>query len=480
MTDLKNKALQGFKWSAIERLLTQGIQFILMIVIARMLSPADFGLVGMLAIFLAIAQTFIDSGFSSALIRKGEPSEKDCSTAFYFNIVVGVVCYGVLFFSAPYIAVFYQEPTLEILTQVISLNVLLSSFSVVQRAKITIAMDFKTQTKVSLISVIISGAIGVTMAWNGYGVWSLVAQTVLMNGLQTLLLGLSIRWYPKAGFCMTAFRDLFGFGSRLLASALIDTVYRNIYLLVIGKQFSTAQLGYFTQAKKLTELPAINITAVIQRVNYPLMSQIKENDVELEQAYGRALKYSAMFVFPLMAALAVLAEPLIKLLLGDQWLPTVPLLSILCLPYMLYPIHAINLNLLQVKGRSDLFLRLEIIKKVINTIILLVTMQYGVKAMCMGIALSSCIGLWVNTYYTGQLLGLGIKKQFQLLSPVSLCTAIAALAGATSIKFVQGSAIQLMLGAMAGLMTYLLLLRLFCSDEYAEMTSTLRLRYGFL
>ena len=457
MTELKKKAAHGLKWSAIERILTQGMQFVMMIVIARQLSPDDFGLVGMLAIFMAISQTFIDSGFSSALIRKGEPSEVECSTAFYFNIAVGVSCYALLFLAAPYIAKFYDEPILSELTKVIGLNVVFSSLAVVQRAKLTIALDFKKQSKVSLLAVTISGALGITMAYNGFGVWSLVAQTVSMNGLLALLLWVFVGWYPRERFCYTTFKELFNFGSKLLASGLIDTVYRNIYQIIIGKQFSAAQLGYFTQAKQLSEVPATNITNIIQRVNFPMMSQIKDDNEKLEQAYEKAIVYTALVVFPIMCAIAVMAKPIILILLGEKWITSAPLLSVLSFTYMLYPIHAINLNLLKVKGRSDLFLKLEVIKKIITTITLFITVPVGIKAMCIGMFVNSVIALVINTYYTGKLTSLNFYRQIKLITPVLAFAIIAALIGFIAMLYSTDLIGQFISCSAAGAVTYLVL-----------------------
>ena len=469
MPESKSKALTGLKWSAIERILTQGMQFVMMIVIARQLSPGDFGLVGMLTIFMAISQTFIDSGFSSALIRKGEPSETECATAFYFNVVVGIACYGLLFAASPLIASFYGEPILESLTKIIGLNVLFSSLAVVQRAKLTIALDFKKQSVISLIAVVVSGALGIAMAYTGFGVWALAAQTVAMNLLVALLLWVLVRWVPVEPFCWATFKELFGFGSKLLASGLLDTLYKNIYQIIIGKQFSASQLGYFAKAKQFSELPAMNITQIIQRVNFPLMSQIKDDDAQLEQAYARALKYAAMLIFPLMAGLAVLAEPVIQIVLNDQWLPAVPMLSLLCMTAMLYPIHAINLNLLQVKGRSDWFLKLEIIKKTITTITLFITVPQGVMAMCVGMVVNSFMALFVNTHYTGKLLGLTTKKQMQQLLPVAAGTVLASLAGWLVLVNVSEPLLQIVLGGLAGFVVYVVSVRRFCRDEYREV-----------
>lgn len=424
MSELQKKTTSGLKWSAIERLATQAIQLVIMLVLARMLGPHAFGLIGMLAVFIAISQVFVDSGFSSALIRKAERTESDFSTTFYFNIAVSLTCYLALFISAPYIADFYQQPALIDLTRVLGLTVCVNSLSLVQRAKLTIEIDFKTQAKASLASVGISSLVAIIVATNDYGVWALVAQTLTMATCNTLILNVIHPWLPKHPFSMKSFKDLFGFGSKLLVSGLLDTVFKNIYQIVIGKQFSAVEVGQFTQANQLSSMPAMTITTIIQRVTYPMMSQLQHNEDKLEAAYLLTLRLSAVVIFPLMFGLAVIAQPLINVVLGDSWQQAATLVSILSISFLLYPIHAINLNLLQVKGRSDLFLKLEIIKKVIISIILVITIPFGVKAICIGMVLQSYIGLWLNTFYTGRLTKLSQLKQCKALLPIWLISGI--------------------------------------------------------
>ena len=418
MVTLQNKTTNSLKWSAIERILTQAIQLIVMLILGRIIGPDAFGLIGMLAIFIALAQTFIDSGFSNALIRKQNINESDYATAFYFSVAVAIVCYLLLFISAPYIADFYQQPELTALTQVLSLTIVANAFATVQRTQLTKAMNFKTQAKASLVSVMLSTVLAIICALMGFGVWSLVAQTLSFAIANTLALNFYVRWYPKTGFSTQSFNYLFSFGSKLLLSGLIDTIYNNLYQIIIGKLFSPGQLGLFTQAKNLTYIPSMTLTSIIQRVTYPMMSQIQHEKEALESAYLLTLRLSAVVIFPLLIGLAIIAEPFLVLIMGAEWRPAALFMSILALGYMLYPIHAINLNLLQVKGRSDLFLKLEIIKKIIITIVLLITVPLGIKAICIGIALQSYIALLVNTYYTGKLTSLNIKRQLTKLAPV--------------------------------------------------------------
>jgi O-antigen/teichoic acid export membrane protein len=412
--------VNSLKWSAIERLATQVIQLIVMLYLAKLLGPEAFGLVGMLAVFIAISQTFVDSGFSSALIRNTERTEEDFSTTFYFNIGVGVLCYAVLFVAAPYISIFFKQPELISLLRVLGLTVIVNSFAIVQKAKLTIDMDFKTQAKASLISVFVSCGIGIWLANAGYGVWALVGQTVTNALCNVILLNIYLKWSPTTGFNKSSFDYLFGFGSKLLAAGLLDTIFKNIYQIVIGKQFSANQVGLFTQANQLASVPIMTLTSVIQRVTYPMLSNI-QNDIEkFDETYLLTLRIAAAVVFPLMIGLSLTATPLISILLGEQWLPAAKLLTIISVAFMLYPIHAINLNLLNVKGRSDLFLKLEVIKKTLLVCILFITLPLGIEIMCIGMVVQTYIAFFINTFYTGKFSKLNTIKQLKVLVPIWL------------------------------------------------------------
>lgn len=418
--NLKQKTTSSLKWSAIERLATQLVQLIVMLVLARILGPHAFGLIGMLAVFIAVSQVFVDSGLSSALIRKLDRSELDYSTAFYFNIGIALVCYTLLYFCAPYIASFYNQPELTSLTRILALVVIINSFGIIQRTKLSIKMDFKTQAKASLIAVTISSLTAFCLAYYNFGVWSLVAQTLVYATFNVIFLNILHRWLPMLSFSSESFRHLFGFGSKLMLSGLIDSIYQNIYQIVIGKKFNVLDVGYFTQANQLIQTPATTMTAIIQRVTYPMLSSIQNNESRLNAAYLLTLRLSAVVIFPILFGLGTIADPLIPELLGIEWKPAALLASILATGFLLYPIHAINLNYLQVKGRSDLFLKLEVIKKVIITIILIITIPYGINAICIGIVIQSYIALFINTYYNGKIGNLSGIIQLKALLPIWL------------------------------------------------------------
>lgn len=471
---LKNKAVKGVFWSSIERFSVQGIQFLVMIIMARLLTPKDYGLVGMLTIFIAIAQSLIDSGFSQALIRKQNRSETDNSTVFYFNIAVGFLLYLIFFAIAPWVADFYETPELCTLMRVISLSVIFNSLAVVQRALLTVNINFKTQAKASLSAAIVSGIIGISMAYYGFSYWSIAAQQLVNLGLNTLLLWVFTKWRPKAVYSWKSFKELFAFGSKLLASGLLDVVYRNMYLLVIGKVFSVSSLGYYTRAHQFAEFPSSNLTGIMQRVTYPVLCQIQNDDQRLAQIYRRFLRVSAFIIFPLLVGLSAVAEPFVIILLKEQWLFAAILLQIICFSMMWYPIHAINLNLLQVKGRSDLFLKLEIIKKTIAVIVLCITIPMGLIAMCIGQICTSLISLIINTYYTRKLINVGAIKQIRDLMPTLLLSLSMWVIVYYSISFISGTIYKLLVGILIGIIYYSTLAFLFRFPEVDEIKSIIR------
>ncbi len=470
-TDIKTKAVHGVFWSSIDRFASQGISFCFSIILARILAPKDYGVVAMIVVFTAIAQAFVDSGFSSALIRKPDLKEKDLSTAFYFNIVVGIVCYGILFIASPFIAVFYDTPILSPIIKITALSVPFNSLCVVQRAILTKRVDFKTQAKVSIICTIISGITGLILAYNGYGVWSLVIQTTFATLVNCLLLWFFSNWRPTLTFCHESFKYLWSYGSKLLASGLLDTTYNNIFPIVIGKIYSPAQLGLFSRAQSYSSLLSSNITGILQRSTFPVLSLIQDDDERLRTDYRRLLRVSAYIIFPLMIGLAALARPLIITMITTKWEACVIYLQVICFAMMWYPIHAINLNLLQVKGRSDLFLRLEIIKKILGVSIMCITIPMGVLAMCYGMVCSSILCLVINTYYTGKLINVGYFKQMQDLLPIlAAALVMGATAHAATLLFAQ-AAIKLIIGIITGLITYIAISIVFKYPEYHEIKS---------
>jgi teichuronic acid exporter len=414
---LKKKTISGLTWSFIDSFANQGLTFVIGIILARLLSPEEFGLIGMLAIFIAISQSFIDSGFGQALIRKQHCTVQDYSTVFYYNLLIGLLFYFILFFSAGTISIFFDKPQLKILAQVMGINLIIGSVGLIQQAILIKNIDFKLQAKISIISSLVSGVVGIGMAFGGWGVWSLVWRSLSQNLCMTGLLWVWNRWKPKIIFSVTSFKELFGFGSKLMISGLIDTVYKNVYYLIIGKFYSAKELGYYTRANNFSMLPAQILTDMIQRVSYPALSTLQDDQTRLKMAYKKLIKSTMLISFVLMLGLTAVAGPLVITLIGEKWSFSVIYLQLLCFVAMLYPLHALNLNMLKVRGRSDLFLRLEIIKKVLVIPTIIIGVFFGVKIMIIGMIVYSIFAYFLNSYWSGKMVKYPSKEQIADIMP---------------------------------------------------------------
>ena len=423
---LKNKTVKGVSWSFIDNLASSGISFLVGLVLARLLTPSEYGIMAIITIFIAVSNSIVDSGFSNALIRKTDAKRVDYNTVFIFNLIVSAVLYVVLFFLAPAISVFFREPLLVDVMRVIGWVLLINALAIIPRTLFVKDVNFKTQTKVSLIASVSSGVIGIGMAFSGMGVWSLVGQQLSRQLLNTLFLWVYCKWRPVWEFSVQSFKELFGFGSKLLLSGLLDTVFKEIYSLVIGRCYTAAQLGQYTRASQFNQIFSSNLTSVIQRVSYPVLSSIQDEPERLREAYRKVIKSTMLITFACMLGLAAVAKPLIILLIGEKWLPAVGFLQIICFSGMLYPLHAINLNILQVKGRSDLFLRLEVIKKIIAVGPLLLGVFFSIEYMLWGSVCTSVIAYFLNSYYSANLINYPTKDQVKDILPtfgVSFMTA---------------------------------------------------------
>ena len=475
-SDLKKKTAKGMLWSAVERFSTQGIQFAFGIVLARLLTPSDYGTIAMLTVFLAVSQTFVDSGIANAVIRKVDRTEKDMATMFFFNIGMSAFCYAVIFLLSPFIASFYNMPELSLILRVLALKIVIQSFTAIQVTALTIKNDFKKQAKVSLTSAVLSGFIGIYFAFNGYGVWALVIQILAGAFLSAVFYWIIARWRPKSFFSTESFKYLFSYGSKLLLSGLIDTVYKNLYPLVIGKFYTAAQLGGFAKADRFAQFPSSNLTAILQRVSFPVLSTLQGNPEKLRTGYIKFLNMSSLIVFPLMIGLLALAKPLTLLLLTEKWSEMIFLLQLLCLAMMWYPVHSINLNLLQVIGRSDLFLKLEIIKKIVGFIILGATLPFGIIPLCIGKIADSLIGLVINTYYSGKFINAGFLTQMKFLFPTFLnsCIMGALILGVNHLLPQEQYALQIGIGFTVGTLYYFTTNYIFNRDTCKEILGLLK------
>lgn len=444
-------------WTGLERLGTQIIQFVIGILIARVLLPSDYGLIGMLAIFMGIAQTFIDSGFANALIQKKDRNQNDYTTVFYFSICTGALIYLILYVSAPWIARFYDQPILTSIARVYMLTLIINSFSISQTAKLTIDLNFRIQAIISIVSIILSGSIGVTLAYGGYGVWALVWQGISSALVRTVFVWVASKWLPLVSFSIKSFKRLFSFGSKLLASSLINNIYSNISTLIIGKAFHATELGYFTRAQQFGQLPTQTITNIVLKVNYPILSDLQDDNVRLIETYKVLLRTPVFILYPILFGLSVLAEPLVMVLLGDKWIGAATLMPLLCFGFLWDPLTNINLNLLYVKGKTNLVLKLELIKKPIAFFMLFCSIPLGLKGMCCAISLYSMIAFIFNCYYTDKILNFGFIKQIKSLLPILInCIIMSVFVVAVTMKL-ESPLIKLIVGIVAGIFSYTLI-----------------------
>ena len=416
--NLKKDTLNALFWSFTERFGTQVIQFIFSIIMARLLMPEEFGLIAMLSIFVAMGNTFVNSGFGQALIQKQDSNHIDECSIFYFNILVAIFATIILFFCAPLIADFYDQPELAPMSRVLSLIFIFNALGLIQRTLLNKKLEFKTQLKVSLSASLISGIISIWFAFNGFGVWSLIALYLCNDFFNTLFLWLLSSWRPSLIFSMYSLKSMFSFGSKLFIVSLTNSVFVNLHQLIIGKFFSPSALGFYSRADSLYKYPVVILNSVVSQVSFPVFSKIQDDKKQLKLLVRRSLKTITLITFPLMIGVAVVANPLIEVLLTKKWLPSTFYLQLLCVIGMLYPILAINLNALNAQGRSDLYLKIDIINKILILIIIFITYRFGITAMIIGQIVNSLFSYFLYSYYTGKLLGLTIINQIRDMFPV--------------------------------------------------------------
>jgi O-antigen/teichoic acid export membrane protein len=422
---LKHRTVSALAWNSVEKFGQQAVQSIITLILARLLFPADYGLVGMITIFMVLASALLDGGFGSALIQKKSAGQTDFSTVFYFNLGVGVCLYAVFYLTAPVFAHFYREPRLVWLIRFVALNIVINSFGLIQTTLFVKRMDFKATMKASVISSLLSGALAVAMAASGFGVWSLAVQWTAGNLFQTAILWLQSRWRPDRHFSVSALRSLFGFGSRILGSSLLQ-ILDNVYSVIIGKVYSAAQLGYYSQAKRIQNIPVANIASVLQRVTYPALASIQDEPERLRRNFRRIVRSAAFANFPIMLWLAAIARPLFEVLLTSRWLPAVPFFQLLCLAGLVYPLNTVHLNLIKAKGRSDIFLNLEIVKKAILLAAILLTIRSGILALVIGQVVSNYVTFLITIVSSGRLIGYPLTAQWADLGPALSVAVLAA------------------------------------------------------
>lgn len=414
---LKNKTIKGVGWSAADALLGQGVTFIVGLVLARLLSPDEYGLIGICLIFTTVLNGIVDSGFSNALIRKKNVTDEDYNTMFTTNMAISIVLYVLLFISAPFVSDFFHRIELIALVRVTGLILFLNALSITQVTILTKNIDFKTKTKASLVSAIISGVIGIAMAFMGYGVWSLVTQQLSKQLLYTLCLWVLNKWWPKFTFYKDSFKYMWGFGWKLLASGILNNVWNQLYQVVIGRCYTSSTLGHYTRANECASIFSSNLTTIIQRVTFPVLSELQDDKKKLLVSYRKLIKVSMFVTVICMFALGAMAEPMIYSLIGPQWHQAATFLPFICITMSLYPLHAINLNMLQVQGRSDLFLYLEIVKKIITLIPIFIGAFVGVYWMLCASIFTGFIAFLLNSWFTGKFLNYSSWQQLKDVLP---------------------------------------------------------------
>ena len=414
---LKQKAISGVKWTFLDQAGSLGISFLVGIVLARLLEPSEYGLIGMVTVFTAIATVFTDSGFGQAMVRKKNISEQDRLTAFWFSTGMGILVYSILFILAPWVSDFYNEPQITDILRVTSIPILFSGLLTIPNMMFTRDINFKIITKISFSRAILSGLVGICMAMMGYGVWALIVQGLVSSGVEIILYNYYYRWKIHFIFNKESFKYLWGFGSKMLVSNLLGAAYNNLYQIIIGKFYSPSDLGQYQRGQSYSGLFSNTLTQVVQRVSFPTLSKMKDDVVRLRYGYRKIIKTTMFVSCSGCMILAAMAKPLIVILIGEKWLPAADYLQIICLGALLYPVHAINLNILTVMGRSDLFLKLEIIKKTIGVIPIFIGIFIGIKVMLWAGVASSFLCFAINAHYSERLINYSFRNQFKDIVP---------------------------------------------------------------
>lgn len=411
--NLKQNVASGLTWKFAERILAQLVTFVVSIVLARLLSPEHYGAIAIVNIFIALANVFVVSGFGNSLIQKKDADDTDFSSVFYFNIFLGIVLYGVVFLIAPFIASFYNMPILKPVLRVMGLRLIVASVNNVQHAYVSKKMMFRRFFWSTLGGTLASAVVGIAMAYNGFGVWALVGQYLTNTVTDTIVLWFTVKWRPKFLFSFKRLGALFSYGWKILCSALLDTGYNELRSLIIGKMYTSADLAYYNKGKSFPNLIVTNINSSIQSVLFPAMANAQDEKERVKAMVRRSIRISSYIMLPLMIGLALVAEPFVKLLLTDKWLPCVPFIQVTCIVFAFRPIHTANLQAIKAMGRSDIFLKLEIIKKVIGIIVLLAVMSLGVMAIAVSGIFTTVIFSMINAGPNRKLLGYTYFEQIK-------------------------------------------------------------------
>lgn len=476
---LKEKALSGIVWKFFETALTSVFGFFISVILARLLSPSDYGLIGMMAVFIALSEVFIDSGFSDALIQKKNRTDVDFSTVFFFNILVSIICYILLFVSAPLIADFFNAPMLVLIVRVLGLKIVINSFASIQITKLRINVNFKLLAISTLISVVIGGLVGIYLAYMGFGVWSLVYQLLIGSLFQVFVLWLVVKWRPQFVFSKFSLKSLFGFGSKLLLGGLYRLVVSNVYNLVIGRAYSASELGIYTRANQLPEMVSQSLNSVVNSVTFPLLSTVNDDQNRMISVYSKMLTMTAFIVFPIMTLMALLARPFVIVVLTDKWIAVVPLMIWLSFARLTTPITTLNISILTASGRSDLYLKADLLRLPLIVINLVITIPLGVNAVAMGNTIVIIISYFVFAYYPGKFFGYGVFKQSKLLFKIVLSVLLMSIVVIGFLYLSNNNYLSLFIGGLIGIIAYLVFSYILKIEEFEEVKKILKKFLGF-
>ena len=470
--------IQSLLWKFLERGGTQGIQFILQLVLARLLTPKDYGTVALVTVFIAISTVFVQSGFNSALIQKKEIDEEDISSVFYISLFIAIIIYLVLWIVAPIIANFYRILELTSIVRVMGLVLFLDTFNSIQNAIVSRNMEFKKLFYSSLGAIIISGVLGAILAYRGLGVWSLVCQQLMNQFSICIILWFTVKWRPKLLFSIKKVKKLFSFGGKLLCSSLIDTIYRELVNLIVGKVYSPAMLGYYNRGDQFPKVIVSNFNGSIQSVIFPVLASIQHDNVRVKEIMRRAIMMSSYIIFPMMIGLIVISESMVKLVLTEKWLPCIPYLRVFCISYTLWPIHTANLQAINAIGRSDIFLKLEVIKKVVGVSIILITSRYSPYIMAVGTIFSGIISSFINSYPNRKLLNYSYIEQIRDIIPSILISVIMGIIAYVIQLLKYNDMLTILLQIIIGSVIYIILSYITKNESFIYLFNILKKKRG--
>ena len=471
---LRKSALSGMIWTFIQQMSTQGISFVVSIILARLLMPQEFGLIAMIAVFMGVGNVLINSGLSKSLIRTTDPDQDDFSSVFWFNLIISILMYLLMFFIAPFIAVFYKQPLLIPIIRLYCVVFIINAFVIIQNTRLTKELDFKKQTMITVPSLIVGSGVGIIMALNGFGVWSLVWSAIARSTALSIQLWFWTPWYPSFRLKKEKIKHHLNFGYKLTLAGIIDTLFVDIYTIIIGKLFNPLQVGFYNRANTLQQFPVKNFGAVINQVTYPLFSKIQNDNIRLKNAYKKIMKMAVFIITPTLLFAVVLAEPLFRFLLTEKWLPAVPYFQILCLSSLLTPISVYNLNIITVKGYSNLHLKLSLIKKVFIILIILISLKWGIYGLLIGQIPLSFIGFFANGWYSKKLINYSSFQQLKDIIPTIIITVVIAVLVwiiAFYLKNYLSDIVLIIVGGSIGMAFYISIAYFFKFEALIELRS---------